>query len=103
MNDNMLPPGCNMDNEPMQAYENMVNQIQAIMDDEEASCKIGGYEEALEKIGFTPLFKKDEVKEAMEKISHTEMYLDEDAEYLLIISNVAEVWTLYENVEWRNL
>lgn len=94
MNDGMLPPSCSMDNEPVQAYENMVNQIQAIMDDEEASSKIGGYEEALEKIGFTPTGKH---------LKGAEYYLDEDDAYLLVIATTADEWRLYELLERRNL
>lgn len=101
--DAMTPPGCNMNNEPVQAYENMVEQIQAIIDDEEIHCKIDGYKEALEKIGFTPLFFHDEVNNLLKKLSNSEWYADEDNEYLLVIASGAETWVLYQVAEWRQM
>lgn len=103
MNDDMLPPGCDFNNEPAQAYENMVNQIQEIIDDPMASCKIDGYKVALEKIGFKPLFFHDEVNSLLKKRGNSEWYIDADHEYLLVIAAGADTWVLYEVVEWRQM
>lgn len=103
MNDSMTPPNCDFNNEPVQAYENMVEQIQAIMDDEVARCKIDGYKDALKKINFTPLFFHDEVNNLLKKLGNSEWYLDADDSYLLVIASGADEWRLYELIERRNL
>lgn len=104
MNDNMLPPGCDFNKEPVQAHENMVNQIQEIIDDEEISCKIGGYEEALEKIGFSSLHEcNEELKKMCKEVGGAEWYIDADDCYLLVIATGAEEWRLYELLERKGL
>ena len=103
MNDSMAPPGCNMNNEPAQAYENMMNQIEAIIHDPEAKCKIDGYKTALEQIGFTPVFYHDEVNNLLKKLGNSEWYMDADGQYLLVIAGGAGEWWIFEQTERRGL